>query len=123
MDEANRAWRADLNEATMRDCLRLVSALGYGRNAGSSTLRRLLGMLRRVGATPPAKAGPLSQLEQLIGAYERFLLEERNLVPQTVAHRRLTTSRFLSEKFGGGPLNISQPACARRHDVCVAART
>jgi site-specific recombinase XerD len=107
MKQTGRGAR-DLNEATMRDCLRLVSVRGYGRNAGSSTLRRLLGMLRRVGATPPAKAERLSQLEQLIGAYERFLLDERNLVSQTVAHRRLTASRFLSERFGDGRLKISQ---------------
>src|SRR5690349_19108740 len=55
----------DLDEAALRDCLRRVSRRGYGKNAGSSTLRRLLGMLRRVGATPPAKAGRLSQSEQI----------------------------------------------------------
>lgn len=98
----------DLDEAAMRDCLQRVSRRGYGRNAGSSTLRRLLGMLRKLGATPPAKAGRLSQLEQLLGAYERFLLDERNLAPHTVAHRRLVASRFLSEKFGDGPQNLSK---------------
>ena len=36
----------DLNESVLRDCLRLVSRRGYGKNAGASTLRRLLEMLR-----------------------------------------------------------------------------
>ncbi len=67
-----------------------------------------LAMLRRMGVTPEAKAARPSPSEQLTRAYERFLLEERNLVPQTVAHRRLVASRFLSEKFGGGPLNLSK---------------
>jgi site-specific recombinase XerD len=107
MKQTGRAVR-DLDEAAMRDCLRRVTRRGYGRNAGSSTLRRLLGMLRRVGATPPAKAERLSQSEQLVGAYERFLLDERNLVPQTIAHRRLVAGRFLSEKFGDGPPNLSK---------------
>jgi site-specific recombinase XerD len=35
-------------------------------------------------------------------------LDERNLSPQTVAHRRLTASRFLLEKFGCGSLNLSK---------------
>jgi site-specific recombinase XerD len=64
-------------------------------------------MLRRIGVTPEAKPVRLSPSEQLTRAYERFLSDERNLVPQTVAHRRLTASRFLSEKFGDGPLNLS----------------
>jgi site-specific recombinase XerD len=47
-------------------------------------------------------------MEQLIGAYEHFLLKERNLVPHTVAHRRLVARRFLSERFGSGPLVLSR---------------
>jgi site-specific recombinase XerD len=98
----------DLDESIARECLRRVIKGGYGKNAGASTLRRLLAMLRRIGVTPEAKPVCPSPSEQLTRAYERFLLDERNLVPQTVAHRRLTASRFLSETFGGGPLNLSK---------------
>ena len=98
----------DLNESIACECLRHVMKGGYGKNAGSSTLQRLLKMLRRIGVTPEAEAARLNPSEQLTHAYERFLLDERNLVPQTVAHRRLVASRFLSEKFGGGPLNLSK---------------
>ena len=87
----------DLDESVARECLRRVIKGGYGKNAGASTLRRLLTMLRRMGVTPEAKAARPSPSEQLTRAYERFLLEERNLAPQTVAHRRLIASRFLSE--------------------------
>jgi len=45
----------DLDEAAMRGCLRWVGRRGYGKNAGASTLRRLLGMLRRMGAAPLPK--------------------------------------------------------------------
>lgn len=97
----------DLDEAAMRDCLRLVSRRGYGRNAGASTLRRLLGMLRRIGAAPPPKAERPNAMEQLIGGYERFLVEERNLSPNSIAHLRLFARRFLTEKFCNGPLKLS----------------
>jgi len=96
----------DLDEAVLRDCLRRVSRRGYGRNAGASTLRRLLGVLRRIGAAPPPKVECPSELEQLIGGYERFLLEERNLSPNSIAHLRLFARRFLTEKFGARRLAI-----------------
>jgi site-specific recombinase XerD len=97
----------DLDEAAMLDCSRLVSRRGYGRNAGASTLRRLLAMLRRLGATPMANPKRRTALEQLIGAYEHFLLNERNLAPGSIPHFRLTARRFLTEKFGDGPLRFS----------------
>lgn len=98
----------DLDEAAMCDCLRLVSRRGYGRNAGASTLWRFLEMLRRIGAAPPPKVKRPSKQEQLIGWYERFLVEERNLVPNSIAHLRLLARRFLAEKFGDGPLKLSR---------------
>ncbi len=98
----------DLDEAVAQDCLRRSIKGGYGKNAGASTLRRLLAMLRRIGVTPEVKAARPRPSEQLTRAYERFLLEERNLATQTIVHRRLTARRFLSEKFGGSPLNLSK---------------
>ena len=97
----------DLDEAAMLHCLRLVSRRGYGRNAGVSTLRRLLGMLRRLGVTPAAKVKRQTPLEQLLGAYEHFHLNERNLSPGSLPHFRLHARRFLTEKFGDGPLVFS----------------
>lgn len=98
----------DLDESITRECLRRVIKGGYGKNAGASTLRRLLAMLRRIGVTPEAQAVRPGPSEQLTRAYEHFLLEERNLVPQTVVHLRLVANRFLSEQFGEGPLNLSK---------------
>ena len=97
----------DLDEAVMQDCLRRVARRGYGKNARSSTVRRLLGMLRRMGVTPAAKAERSSPSEQLSGAYEHFLLDERNLAWQSVIPLGRFASRFLSEKFGVGRLNLS----------------
>lgn len=97
----------DLDEAAMRDCLRCISWCRPSRNVGSSTLRRLLGMLRRIGAAPPAKAGCPSRSERLIGEYERFLLEGRLLSASTVGRLRTFARRFLAEEFGDGPLKLS----------------
>ena len=98
----------DLNECVVREFLRRCLTGGYGKHARVSTMRRLLTMLRRIGVTPEAKAHPPSPSEQLVGTYGRFLLEERNLSPQTVGHRRLTASRFLSDQFDGRRLEVSK---------------
>ena len=45
----------DLDETVARECLRRVIGDGYGKNAGASTWRRLLAMLRRIGVTPEAE--------------------------------------------------------------------
>jgi integrase/recombinase XerD len=97
----------DLDEAAMLRCLRLVSRHGYGRNAGASTLRRLLALFRRLGVAPPGKPTRQTPLERLIGEYERFLLNDRNLSCESVSKLRLTARRFLSEQFGDGPLKFS----------------
>jgi hypothetical protein len=85
----------DFDEATVRECLRWVAwaaRRGYGKKAAASTLRRLLGRLRRMGAAPPSKTEFPSQMEQLIGRYERFLLDERNLVLDSISWVRSEAS-------------------------------
>lgn len=98
----------DLNEAVIRDFLRRVIRRRYPKNAAPSTLRRLLTMLRRIGATPATAATRPSLSEQWTCAYERFLLQERALSPPTVTWHRSFVSRFLSEKFGDGRFNLSK---------------
>ena len=111
----------DLNEAVSDEFLRHAIKRRYPKNAARSTLRRLLAMLRRIGVIPAAKAERPSPSEQLVCAYERFLLEERNLASQSVAHPRLFASRFLSERFRAGPVDLSKlrapdvPAFVQRH--------
>jgi site-specific recombinase XerD len=98
----------DMNEAVTGDFLCRVVKSRYPKNAASSTLRRLLALLRRIGATPPAKPACPSPSEQLTCSYERFLLAERALTQGTVAWHRRFVIRFLSEKFRDGPLRLSQ---------------
>jgi hypothetical protein len=106
----NRTGRGvrDLTEAVTCDFLRRVIKSRYPKDAAPATLRRLLAMLRRIGATPAAEAARPSPSEQLTCDYERFLLKERDLSQQTVVSHRRFLKRFLSEKFGtslgsGGP--------------------
>lgn len=98
---------SDLDETAMRACLRRMSRLSYGRNSGPATLRRLLELLRRSGATPPANADSQSQVEVLMVSYESFLLKERNLSPNSIDHLLLFARRFLADIFGGRPLELS----------------
>lgn len=98
----------DLNEAVAHECLRrVIKPSSVGGNSAAATLRRFLEMLRQMGVVLGSEASRSNPTEQLTRAYERFLLKERNLEPRTVAIRRLVATRFLSEKFGGGPLKLS----------------
>lgn len=98
----------DLNESVARECLRRAFKSGYGKNAGSATLCRLLKMLRRLGVTPEVEAALPSPSQQLAGAYEHYLLKERNLASETVVPLRRFANRFLFEKFGDDQLNLSK---------------
>jgi site-specific recombinase XerD len=98
----------DLDEEVARDFLERVIKHRYPKNAAPSTLQRLLAMLRRMGATPAAEAEQPTPSQQLACAYERFLLNERNLSWQTVVHLRHFASQFLSEKFADGRLSLSK---------------
>ena len=97
-----------VNEAVSDEFMRHAIRRRYPKNAARATLRRLLAMLRRMGVVPAAKAARPRPSEQLVGAYERFLLEERNLASQSVTHARQFARQFLSERFGAGPLALSQ---------------
>jgi site-specific recombinase XerD len=97
----------DLNEAATCESLQRVVRRGYAKNAAWSTLRRLMAMLRQMGAMPAAITARPSPSEQLTCAYERFLLRERNLSRKTVAWHRRYVSRFLSERFDRAPFNLS----------------
>jgi len=98
----------DLNECVVRKFLHRCITGAYGKHAKVATMRRLLTMLRRMGVTPEVKAQLPSPSEQLVGAYGRFLLEERNLSPHTVGHHRRAVRRFLADQFDGRRLDVSK---------------
>src|SRR6266567_1163566 len=101
-------------QGTGRDVRHLTEAVTcdffkgrHPKDAAIAALRRLLAMLRQIGATPAAKTARPSPSEQLTCAYEHFLLKERDLSQQTVLWHRRFLKRFLSENFGSGPPNVS----------------
>jgi site-specific recombinase XerD len=98
----------DLTEAVTCDFLQRVIKGRYPKDAAPAALRRLLEMLRQIGATPAAKAARPSPSERLTCAYERFLFKERALSQETVTGHRCFVRKFLSEKFGSGPPNLSK---------------
>lgn len=97
----------DLNEAVTEQFLRYERTNRRSRLCAPAALRRLLAMLREIGAVPAAEVLRLSPSHELTFAYERFLLEERHLSRPSVCALRITVSRFLAEKFGDGPLDLS----------------
>jgi integrase/recombinase XerD len=65
------------------------------------TLRRLLAMLREIGAVPLGfVAPPLSPAEQITREYQHFLVEERAISPSTAHCWGRVVLRFLTERFG-----------------------
>ncbi len=90
-----------------------------------AALRRLLGMLRVVGVVPPSKPNaPRNPVQQLTDNYQRFLLEERALSPETINAWVRFIDKFLSERFGAGTLKLSKlratdiTAFVQRHARC-----
>lgn len=87
--------------------------------AGTAALYRFLQMLREQRVVPPQKKRPLSEQQRLINNYERYLLEERGLVPATVAYNVRFADQFLSAlpaKVRRPRLNLSQLRAAEVTD-------
>jgi site-specific recombinase XerD len=97
----------DLTEAVVDDFLYRKLKGRWPHVAAPATLRRLLAMLRQRGATPAAEVQRRTPAQQLLCAYERFLVEERNLSNQSIPPLSLFASRFLADQFGNGPLKLS----------------
>lgn len=72
-----------------------------------ATLRRLLGMLRDDGVIA-APVPTLTDIDQAVAKYERFLVAERGLSPATGASWAIFVRRLLTEKFGDGPIELEK---------------
>jgi integrase/recombinase XerD len=70
-------------------------------------VRRLLRMLRRTGAIPPAKVQVIPA-EELAHDFRHFLSEERGLAPGSVEQYGMVADRFLSAKYGDDRLTLSK---------------
>lgn len=72
-----------------------------------ATLRRLLGMLRDDGVIA-APVPTLTDIDQAVAKYERFLVAERALSPATAVSWVLFVRRLLCEKFKDGPVELEK---------------
>jgi site-specific recombinase XerD len=73
-----------------------------------ATLRRLLAMLRKMGATRGKPTAPRNPAQQLTDDYSRFLLVERSLSVATAKGWLPFIEKFLFERFGAGTLKLSE---------------
>ncbi|MFY9987391.1 MAG: site-specific integrase [Chthoniobacterales bacterium] len=115
----------DLNESVTEQFLRDELRDQWPHVAAPATLRRLLTLLRVVGVVPPSKPNaPRNPAQQLTDNYQRFLLEERALSPETINAWVRFIDKFLSELFGAGTLKLSKlratdvTAFVQRHARC-----
>jgi site-specific recombinase XerD len=85
------------------------------RRGEFATLRRLMGFLRQLGVIRPLpewdKATPT---EQAVGAFVAYLRQERAVSDKTLIQYCPFIERFLSERFGHGPVEF---AALRAGDV------
>ena len=86
---------------------RAVEVMATRRRTGPKALRSvralrpLLAYLGTVGLSPAPEAK--SPLEELLGHYRRYLVDERSLAPLTVQGYVWAAGRFLAEQCGGDP--------------------
>jgi hypothetical protein len=97
----------DLDEAVVERFLYHELRGRWPHVSAPATLRRLLAMLRRIGATLPGKpAPPRNPAQQLTDNYRRFLLEERALSPETAIACVRVIDEFLFARFGTSALKL-----------------
>ena len=127
----------ELDEAVLEKFLALCRRRGRLTRGDATTVRRFLAHLREQGVARPAEVPrDDSAITHLLRQYEIHLRQERGLAPVTVANYLPFIRRFLSERFGDGPLNFETldpsdieefvvrhaPAtCAKRAQLMVSA--
>jgi len=80
------------------------------RRGDVATLRQFIDFLRCQGVIPREKMPQprLSKVEQVVQAFQRYLLDERALAGTTVAYYVQFVRRFLADRFGEGPVKLSR---------------
>ncbi len=80
------------------------------RAGDAAGLRQFLDVLRRQGVIPAEKVTPrrLTPVERAAQAFEQYLLCDRALVRATVVNYVPFIRRFLTDRFGGGPIRLSR---------------
>jgi integrase/recombinase XerD len=96
-----------LNDELVTTFLKRCTRRGRVHRGDAHTLRQFLTHLQTRGALPPpAPVVDDSPLGQLQREYARYLIAERGLARVTVSGYVDVLGRFLSERFGKGPLDF-----------------
>lgn len=96
-------------EAVADRCLRKRLKAGGVRRGDAKTLRLFVDHLRAEGVLrPPAPAVDASPVAVLKTRYEQYLRRERGLSPVTGGRYWWVLRRFLRERFGDGPVRLSE---------------
>jgi len=109
-----RLGLADLNEQLAEHYLQLRSRRGSLFGQDRATLRRLLAVLRDVGAIAPKRpevlvSGPLEKLES---DFERYLTQERGLARTAIIRQEPILRQFLREQCAGRRGSLSNLSAA-----------
>jgi len=97
------------SEERIRQFLRDRRKRDSKRRGDNATLRSLLKHLREARVVgPPVSQDQTSPLDQLQASFAQYLREQRGLRPTTLEQYLFHTRRFLSERFGDGPLSLSK---------------
>lgn len=93
---ANGVEVGELSAARVREFFAAHDAVGE-RAIGARTLGPLLRYLRGVGVVPAEVVGA-SAVDELVGRYRVWLVEDRGLAARTVGRYEVTARRFLSSR-------------------------
>lgn len=93
---------AQLNEEQVAAFLTARQAAGYRRVPGMRGMAPLLNYLREAGVVQVAQAAPLTPLDELLGRYRSWMVQERGLAATTVLRYENTARRFLQEQASVG---------------------
>lgn len=91
----------DLTPARVDDFLESRRVGGQRRVPTGRALDPLLSYLRAMGVLGPPPTRPATPLEELLGRYERHLVDGRGLAPSTMVGYVAVARRFLSERVSG----------------------
>lgn len=97
----------ELTAERAEEFLRAQRAAGYRTLTTPGRLRRPLEFLREVGAAPVAEP-PSGPVEELLGGYRRYLIEERGLAAVTVADYEAEARLFLAGLQGSEALDLAR---------------
>ena len=115
---------AELSEDRIEEFLDHRREVGYTHHLTRRSLNSILEHLRGAGVLAPPRPPEVevTPLEDLLQRYERYLLQERALVPATARGYREKARQFLSGRFGADALEFDRITPADL-SACIVAQS